>query len=178
MLLPTYRKMLGAFDAWLAKAEADGKGDDLMGARLAPDMFPLTTQVRFACLQAYEGVARLSNRDLPDAAARLLAAGRVGGDAPGTLSEARAAIAETLAMLDEADAAGPEPSAPLAHELPNGMIFDLTAEQYVRDWALPQFYFHLMAGYAILRAEGVSLGKPDYVAHKFTYLRPGTMPRS
>ena len=44
------------------------------------------------------------------------------------------------------------------------MIFDLSAEQYVRDWALPQFYFHLMIAYAVLRAQGVALGKADYVA--------------
>ena len=65
----------------------------------------------------------------------------------------------------------------VAHALPAGMVFDLTAEQYARDWALPQFYFHLMIAYAILRAEGVDLGKADYVAHMFAYLRPGTMPR-
>jgi hypothetical protein len=56
------------------------------------------------------------------------------------------------------------------------MIFDLTAEQYVRDWTLPQFYFHLMTAYAILRSAGVDLGKADYVAHMFPYLRRETMP--
>ena len=64
----------------------------------------------------------------------------------------------------------------IAHALPNGMILDLTAEQYARDWALPQFYFHLMTAYAILRANGVDLGKADYVAHLFPTIRPGTMP--
>lgn len=63
---------------------------------------------------------------------------------------------------------------PIAHDLPTGMIFDLTAEQYARDWALPQFYFHVMIAYAILRSEGVELGKADYVAHMFAHLRPGT----
>jgi len=53
-------------------------------------------------------------------------------------------------------------------------VFDLTAEQYVRDWTLPQFYFHVMAAYTILRAQGVALGKADYVAHMFPYLRAGT----
>jgi len=62
---------------------------------------------------------------------------------------------------------------PLALELPNGMAFDLTGEQYARDWALPQFYFHLMAAYAILRNGGVDLGKPDYVPHMFAYIRQG-----
>jgi hypothetical protein len=47
----------------------------------------------------------------------------------------------------------------------------------VRDWALSQFYFHLMAAYAILRAQGVALGKADYVAHLFPHIRPGTMPQ-
>ena len=52
------------------------------------------------------------------------------------------------------------------------MTFDLTAEGYVRDWALPQFYFHLMTAYAILRANGVPLGKIDYVPYMMRYLRP------
>ena len=64
----------------------------------------------------------------------------------------------------------------IAHALPNGMIFDLTAEQYARDWALPQFYFHLMIAYAILRNRKVELGKADYIPHMFAYLRPDTLP--
>ena len=51
---------------------------------------------------------------------------------------------------------------------------DLTAEKYARDWAIPQFYFHLMAAYAILRGQGVPLGKIDYVAHMLPFLREGT----
>lgn len=60
-------------------------------------------------------------------------------------------------------------------ELPNGMIFDMTGEEYVRDWAVPQFYFHLNAAYAILRSHKIDLGKADYVQHMFAYLRPGSM---
>jgi uncharacterized protein len=58
ILAPTYVQMLGALSAWLAKAEAgtqDGRAQTLPGARLAPDMFPLSTQIRFACVQAQEG---------------------------------------------------------------------------------------------------------------------------
>ena len=50
------------------------------------------------------------------------------------------------------------------------MTFDLTATQYVRDWVLAQFYFHVMKTYAILRANGVPLGKGDYVAHLLPFL--------
>ncbi len=75
-------------------------------------------------------------------------------------------------MIEAADVPDLDPATPIVHALPQGMVFDLTAEQYVRDWALPQFYFHVMIAYAILRAQAVALGKPDYVAHMFSYLRP------
>lgn len=62
-------------------------------------------------------------------------------------------------------------SAPIAHALPNGMVLDLTAGQYARDWALPQFYFHVVTAYSILRAQGIALGKADYVAHMVACFR-------
>ena len=92
--------------------------------------------------------------------------------------EALARIDETVALVEAlaSEAIDVDPQTPIAHALPQGMIFDLTAEQYVRDWAIPQFYFHVMAAYAILRSKGVELGKVDYVSHMLGYLRPGTVP--
>ncbi len=181
MLAPTYVQMLGALSAWLDKAAAekpDGAAETLLSARLAPDMFPLSTQIRFACVQAQEGMFRLRGEDFPDSVAALVEEGRNGGERPGSLAEAQARIAETVVMVEAmaADAPAADPAAPVAHALPQGMVFDLTAGQYVRDWALPQFYFHVMTAYAILRAEGVGLGKTDYVAHMLPFLRPGTAP--
>ena len=180
ILVPTYVQMLGALSAWLGKAEAE-RGDgaqDLLTARLAPDMFPLSTQVSFACVQAQEGMFRLRQEAFPPSVAALLDEGRNAAERPGTIAGARAKIAATIAIVESAAADAPDidPAAPIAHALPQGMVFDLTAEQYVRDWALPQFYFHVMTAYAILRAQGVGLGKADYVAHMFAYLRPGTPP--
>ena len=88
LLVPTYRQSLRALAAWLRKAEAAGTSDALMAARLAPDMFPLSTQVRFVCLQAYEGVQRLRFEALPTVANALLEEGRAAGEHPGTISEA------------------------------------------------------------------------------------------
>jgi uncharacterized protein len=181
LLVPTYRQMLGALSAWLGKAEAQmpgGRAERLLAARLAPDMFPLSTQIRFACVQAQEAVFRLRGEDFPPSIDALLNEGRGAGERPGSIADARTRIDETLALLADLapTAFGVDPAAPVAHALPNGMVFDLTAEQYARDWTLPQFYFHLMIAYAILRREGVDLGKADYVAHMFAYLRPGTMP--
>jgi hypothetical protein len=181
MLVPTYVQMLTALSAWLAKAEAqmpDGAAEALLSARLAPDMFPLSTQIRFACVQAQEGVFRLQEKDFPDSIKGLLDEGRNGDEHPGSIADARARIDETVAVVNAAglDAVDVDPQTPIAHDLPMGMIFDLTAEQYTRDWALPQFYFHVMIAYAILRNAGVDLGKVDYVTHMFGYLRPGTAP--
>lgn len=181
LIVPTYVQMLGALSAWLAKAEVQrpaGDADALMAARLASDMFPLATQVRFACRQAQEGVFRLSGQAIPPALQTLLDEGRDAGERPGTIADAQARIAETLDVVRAVAAGGIviEAAAPVAHALPNGMTLDLTAELYARDWAVPQFYFHVVTAYAILRAHGVDIGKADYVPHMFAHLRPGTAP--
>jgi hypothetical protein len=181
ILVPTYVQMLRALAAWLGKAEAqmpDGRAEALLSASLAPDMFPLATQIRFACVQAQEGVFRLQDRAFPASIEILLNEGRNAAEHPGTIADAKRRIDESVALVEAEAAHMPEldPARPIAHALPAGMVFDLTAEQYARDWALPQFYFHVMIAYAILRSEGVDLGKVDYVAHMLPYLRPGTMP--
>lgn len=176
LLVPTYVQMLGALSKWLAKADAqrpDGGAEALLVARLSPDMFPLATQVRFACRQAQEGVFRLLEQDFPPALDILVDEGRNAGERPGTLADAHGRIAETLSVVEAADAGiAIDPATPIAHALPNGMILDLTAAQYARDWTLPQFYFHVMTAYSILRAEGIDLGKADYVSHMVGYFRP------
>ena len=181
MLVPTYAQMLKALSNWLAKAEAqmpNSGAEALLSACLAPDMFPLSTQIRFACVQAQEGMSRLRGQAFPVSIQALLDEGRNAAEHPGSIADARARISETVAVVEgvASDALDVDPATPIAHTLPTGMIFDLTAEQYARDWALPQFYFHVLIAYGILRAEGVDLGKADYVAHMFAYLRPGTMP--
>jgi uncharacterized protein len=181
LLVPTYTQMLKTLSAWLAKAGAqlpEAAAQALLTARLAPDMFPLSTQIRFTCLQAQEPVFRLRGAEFPASFDELVAEGRNAGESPGSMLDAQMRIDETIMMLDglAPSALDVDPDSPIAHELPNGMVFDLTAEQYARDWALPQFYFHLMTAYAILRSEGIALGKADYVPHMFPYLRAGTMP--
>lgn len=181
MLAPTYLNMLRALGAWLDKAEAQtsaAETEALLAARLAPDMFPLATQVRFACVQALEGTYRLLGDDFPPEVQKLLDEGRTAGDAPGSLADARQVLERTIgtvAALAEQGTEG-DPGRSIAHALPNGMIFDLTAESYARDWAIGQFYFHVTIAYAVLRANGIDLGKADYVAHMFQHIRPGTMP--
>ncbi|GJD64807.1 DUF1993 domain-containing protein [Methylobacterium frigidaeris] len=177
-LVPTYAQMLRALSGWLDKAREQGgaEADGLMSRRLAADMYPLSSQVRFACLQAREAIHRLRGEPLPPALDDLAREGREAGERPGSILDAEGCIAEALARLDavapdELDAGA---GLPVTLTLPTGMVFDMTGEDYARDWALPQFYFHLVTAYAILRSQGVPLGKADYVPHMFGYLRPGT----
>jgi hypothetical protein len=176
LLVPTYTQMLGALAQWLGKAQAQlsaTEADALLAARLAPDMFPLSTQVRFACVQAYEGVYRLTGQPFPPMVEELLDEGRNGGTHPGTLAGARGRIDGTLAFLDTLDPTllDAAETKPVELALPIGLTFDLTGTQNARDWALAQFYFHVMTAYAILRHHGVEIGKADYVGHMFGYLR-------
>jgi hypothetical protein len=173
-LAPTYRQMLAALATWLRKAQAqDADPDALMSERLAPDMFPLSTQVRFACRQAHEGLHRLRRQAFPAIVDELLTEGRQGGEQPGTISDAILRIEETIAFLDTLtpDALDDGAAQPLSLELPAGLAFDMNGVEYARDWALPQFYFHVVTAYAILRSRGIGLGKADYVGHMFAYRR-------
>jgi uncharacterized protein len=183
LLIPTLTHQLRAVSGWLDKAEAfsaeRGEAPEgLLALRLAPDMFPLTTQLHFLAFQAQEPVWRLRGEDVPEALLHVRQEGRDGGERPGTWNEARARVAEAAEFLAGVgpDALDNAAERPLAHDLPNGMVFDMTGETYVRDWALPQVAFHQMIAYAILRHAGVPLGKVDFVPHMFGYLRPGTAP--
>ncbi len=92
LVVPTYKQMLRALSAWLDKAQTQmpgGKAGALLSARLAPDMFPLSTQVRFACVQAWEAVCRLRGEDFPAFVTTLLDEGRNAGEHPGTIAEAQ-----------------------------------------------------------------------------------------
>ncbi|MEM9781697.1 MAG: DUF1993 domain-containing protein [Pseudomonadota bacterium] len=179
LLLPHYRHMLTALSGWLAKAGEGAETETLLSARLAPDMFPLSAQIRFCCMQGYEGVARLRGDDLPEIWYRLAEESRHAGDDPGTMAAAKQRLDEVLSFLAAVGPGALDAGAErtIAIDLPNGMIFDMTGFQYVRDWAVPQFDFHVVTAYAILRGQGVALGKADYVQHAFAYLRPGTMPQ-
>ena len=182
LLAPTYVQMLTALSTWLDKAKAQllDDADGILSARLAHDMFPLSTQVRFACVQAQEGMFRLRGEEFPASLADLLDEGRNAGERPGTIEEAQSRIKETISLIQSlSDSIGEiDPNRAIAHAIPNGMIFDLSIEKYVRDWAIAQFYFHVMTAYAILRNREIELGKADYVSHMFSYLRSGTMPQN
>lgn len=159
--LATYANMLGTLDHLVTKAEGHAKGEALLQARLAEDMFPLHTQIRFTLDQVETALKRLGNLD------------HAADDSDITsFAEAHARITATRALVADTDpATWPASGDMVEFTLPNGMAFAMQAHEYCRDWATPQFYFHLMAAYAILRTEGLAIGKIDYVGYMMRYMK-------
>src|SRR6476469_10258386 len=98
-MLQVLKDLLDKAEAQLGQSQAEA----LLSGRLAPDMFPLATQIRFACVQAQEAPMRLMGRPL-EPLNELLDEGRNAGERPGTLTEARASIDQAVALLDSLDA--------------------------------------------------------------------------
>ena len=172
LTVPAYQNGLKALSAELARAHAWGEENGIgelqfAVARLAPDMFPLAAQVLSTCRQAVQPLARLGVEGAPEFA-----------DDASDFAAMQDQIAKALAFLDtvEPAALGDDGDRAISFDLPNGMIFDMTAFEYLRDWAQPQFYFHRVAAYAVLRHMGVPLGKADYVGYIRRHLRAGTGP--
>ena len=164
--LITFDQLLGTLDHLLGKAAASEQGEALLQARLAPDMHPLATQVRFTTQQVYNTLNRAYGAD------------HAGLDADhASFAEAKAHLAEVRALIAAARKTTPlADDAMVEFDLPNGMAFALTVSDYVRDWSLPQFHFHLMTAYAILRHAGLAIGKADYMGYMMQHLK--TPPQS
>ena len=156
--VPVFVRMLGNLDSWLAKAEAHALAKKFetgvyLNARLAPDMLPFTKQIQIACDGAKFGVARLAGVDSPKFE-----------DNETTLAELRERIAKTVAYVKSVPAAqldGTEDKDVVIPRRDGSMT--LKGEFYLKHFVLPNFFFHVTTAYALLRHNGVELGKGDYL---------------
>lgn len=158
-VLPAFRAGLQHLDHFLdlAASNAQQRGfspDALVSLRLAPDMLGFASQVRIACDTAKNATARLAGLEAP----------RFSDDET-TFEQLRERIHKTLAWLDTvaADAfdsrLGEDITFPVGREKTRTMI----AQDYAQQHALPNFYFHVVTGYNLLRQAGVGLGKMDFL---------------
>ena len=168
LAIDTFVHMLGDLTHVLDKAARHAEArkipvDDLARFRLAPDMFPLSTQVYLACHHAKDGPARLLGQE-PPALERGLQE---------TFEQAGARLKTTLDHLRGIPKGALDGAAQrkITIEINPERVFDLTGFQLIRDWTLPHFYFHVVTTYDILRAAGVEIGKRDYVPPVAAYLR-------
>jgi len=156
--IPVFAKMLGNLSTFLDKAakHCEAKKIDpnaLLGARLFPDMFPLTRQVQVATDQAKGGAARLAGLEVPKYE-----------DTEKSFDDLKARIAKTVAFVNGvkpeqlAGSATREITLPIG---PNTVKFK--GEWYLKHFVLPNLYFHVTTAYDLLRHNGVELGKRDFI---------------
>ena len=157
--IPSYRRGLQNLASFLDKAEAHAAAQktDLAtytAARLAPDMHPFTRQVQIASDAAKGGAARLAGIEAPAMA-----------DDETTFPELKARIAKTIAFLDTISKADVDARSEATIELPlPGRTMTFTAPDFLMQFSLANFFFHVTTAYALLRAQGVPLGKMDFLA--------------
>jgi hypothetical protein len=155
--VPVFTKGLTNLAAWLEKVLVQG-GDEaaLMQARLAPDMRPFSAQIQFASDSAKGAVARLTGQAAPSMA-----------DTEASFTELRARCQRTVDYMQSVPATAFEGAEEreVVMRFPNGTGYRWSGREYLIGFALPNFFFHVTTAYALLRANGVPLGKPDYLQH-------------
>jgi hypothetical protein len=163
--VPALRSLSGVLAKGLAHAKQTRADPDVLAvARLAPDMFTLAQQIDVACFQVRFGVATLAG---------LEPSGFQAGEA--SFAGFERSLADAIAYIEAAPEAAFAGVAerPLKVPLPDaGISLQMTGLAFLRDWVLPHFYFHVVTAYDILRANGVPLGKLDYLAHVGYAIQP------
>jgi uncharacterized protein len=155
---PVFTSRLKSLAAILTKAEQQAKAKSydphvLLNDRLAPDMFTLTRQVQIATDHAKGCMARLAGH-VPEAIE----------DTETTFADLQARIAKVIALVEgykEEQLVGAE-TREVSVKIPNAEL-KFSGLDYVNGWAMPNFYFHITMAYAILRHNGIELGKRDFL---------------
>lgn len=157
--VPVFKQMLGSVSALLKAVEAHAEAKKIdpsvfLQARLFPDMFPLLRQVQIACDFARGVSARLAGVEVPKYE-----------DKEQSFADLQALIASTLVFLDgftPAQIDGNEEREIITRPgTPKERRFK--GQDYLLSYGIPQFFFHITTSYAILRSNGVEVGKKDYM---------------
>ena len=153
--IPVYLQMLRNLSAIMDKAEAQG-GDlaAYMEARLAPDMHPFSRQIQMASDAAKGGAARLAGVAPPSMP-----------DTEATWAELKERLAKTIDFVSSIKPQQVNGDETRTVELPlPGRTMTFTAKDFLFNFGLPNFFFHVTTAYGLLRKQGVPLGKMDFLA--------------
>lgn len=156
--VPIFVRMLSNMTAWFDKAEAHAAAKKFdtavyLSARLAPDMLPFTKQIQIACDTVKFCVARLGGVDAPKF-----------DDSETTLAQLRERIDATIAFVKSVPAAQIDGSEDKDITIPrrDGSTI-MKGEAYLKHFVLPNLFFHATTTYALLRHNGVEVGKMDFL---------------
>ena len=158
--VPPCLQMLSALSAVLEKAAAYAterkiEPSVLLQSRLYPDMFPLVRQVQIATDAAKAGGARLAGAETPSYP-----------DTEASFEEVQARIARTISFLEGLDRGQIDAAVSRTITFTVGKrAMSMAGPDYVTGWMLPNFYFHVTTAYAILRHNGLDVGKRDFLGN-------------
>jgi hypothetical protein len=155
---PVFVRMLRNLLTWLDKAEAHAQTKKfdvnvLLTARLAPDMLPFSAQIQIAADAAKFGMARLAGVEAPKF-----------DDKETSIAELKERVRRTVEFVQSVPAAqinGSEDKDIIVPRRDGSMV--LKGEVFLKHFSLPNFFFHVTTTYALLRHNGVDLGKMDYL---------------
>jgi uncharacterized protein len=157
--VPAFLQILGSLSGLLTKAEAHCKAKNivpevLLSARLYPDMLPLTKQIQIASDFAAKSCARLTHSEVPSTP-----------DTEKTFEELKARLARTIDYVKGFKPAQFEGKDSSEVTFPVGPTNTMTlkGQQFVNNFAFPNFYFHAATAHGILRHNGVEIGKRDFL---------------
>ena len=156
--VPVFVRLLGNLSAWLDKAAAHAEAKKFdqsvyITSRLSPDMLPFPNQIQIACDGVKFGVARLSGVEAPKFE-----------DNETTLAQLKERIAKTLAFVQSVDADKIIGTEEKDINVPRRAgVLVMKGERYLHQFVMPNFYFHVTTAYALLRHNGVELGKADFL---------------
>ncbi|MCK9382080.1 MAG: DUF1993 domain-containing protein [Sulfuritalea sp.] len=158
--VPCFARMLHNLDAILDKAQAHAVAKKidpavLLAARLFPDMLPLVKQIQIATDHAKGAVARLAGVEVPKF-----------DDTEQSFEQLRARLSKTIAFVNSFSAAQIDGSEEREIALKvGGQDMTFKGMPYLLGYAIPNFYFHLVTAYNILRHNGLEIGKRDYIGN-------------
>ena len=156
-LFQQIKKTLGHVNNWLDKGEAYAKEKSFdpnlfVNFRLAPDQLAFARQIQIACDTAKLGASRLTGKEAPSQA-----------DTEQTIDDLRARVKSVIAYLDTYTEKDFEKAGTAVVTQPRWEGKVMTGKDYFLEHVQPNFYFHAAHAYAILRHNGVPVGKKDYL---------------
>ena len=160
-ILGLFKSRLQTLEQLLNTADREYSGgvEALLGAKIIDDMLPLGTQIAFTCNQAHHFALWYAGKELTLLEPQIV-----------SLAQAKKTISDTLEELEQVNRNDEKLAETKRIDLPEGRYLMLKGQAYVDDWLLPNFYFHLVTAYNILRKNGINLGKRNFMLHLLPYV--------
>ena len=156
-----FQRRLTTLEHLLKVAQAHFGGDEsFLQARIAPDMLPLGTQIAFTCNQPRNFALWCDGKPMDNLNPEVT-----------SLAQAYDHIENTQSLLDSINAEDEKLNGVTCHKIAPGFSLELSGIDYVNEFLMPNFYFHLVTAYDILRMSGVAIGKKDYMMHLMPFLK-------